>query len=306
MKTNNDLLEIIQFVLRYKWWIVSATLFGAAVSIVVALSIPVKYKSTAVFFPASSASVSKDLLTDISQTQKDLLSFGGEAETEQFLQILQSDYIKNTVIQKFNLFDHYNISLNEPLPYTRMAKKYDSNISFRKTQFDAIAVDVLDTDPQMAANIANDICNLLDSTLNNLQKQRASEALNIVEIEYLKLKQEVALSEDSLLSLADSDKMIRKFLTDQLETDRKQLALLKAKYAEARVDANNTLPHKYMVETAQVSEKKSYPVRWLIVVLSTMATFVMSLVILAFLDFAKAIKAQLNNSNSKRIGFDKQ
>ena len=41
----------------------------------------------------------------------------------------------------------------------------------------SIIIEVLDKDPVTAANIANDISNLVDSTMNRIQRDRAMHCL---------------------------------------------------------------------------------------------------------------------------------
>ena len=56
---------------------------------------------------------------------------GQEEEDEQLLQILQSDYITNKVIKKYDLMKHYDISPNDAYPYTKLAKEFAKNITYR-------------------------------------------------------------------------------------------------------------------------------------------------------------------------------
>ena len=44
---------------------------------------------------------------------------------------------------------------------------------------------------------------------------------------------------------------------------------METSYEQAESDANSYLSHKFIVEKAYPAEKKAYPIRWLIVVLST-------------------------------------
>jgi capsule polysaccharide export protein KpsE/RkpR len=66
-------------------------------------------------------------------------------------------------------------------------------------------------------------------------------------------------------------------IRDALEHEKKQLVALKLKYEEAKIDAEEFLPHKFIVDRAYKAEKKSYPVRWLIVVVTTLSTFLLAL-----------------------------
>lgn len=278
------------------------------------------YKSSVILFPVSSNSVSKALLTDQPTAKSDILEFGEDEQTEQMLQILSSGVIRDKVINKFNLMEHYGISHDSKFKYTNLYKEYESNITFRRTEFMAVKITVLDRDPQVAADIANTISDLVDSTKNSMQKERAMKGFKIVEKEYLKLQSEIAGMEDSLTKIRErgvfdyetqSEMMNQQLaieiargnqrgiealnkkldvlakyggayvsIRDQLEHEKKQLSYLKARYEEAKVDATENLPQKFVVESAFKAEKKSYPIRWVIVVISVLSTLLISILVI--------------------------
>ncbi len=278
------------------------------------------YKSTVVLFPVSSNSVSKALLTDQPAAKSDILEFGEDEQTEQMLQILSSNKIREKVVNKYNLMEHYNIDPTSKYKYTSLFKQYESNITFRRTEFMAVKITVLDRNPQMAADIANTISELLDSTKNAMQRERALMGFKIVEQEYNRLGNEIARMEDSLRKIREygvydyesQSEMINQQLAieiargntrginaleeklavlakyggayvslrDMLEHEKKQLSYLKARYEEAKVDAEENLPQKFVVESAYKAEKKSYPVRWIIVLVSTLAAFFISILVI--------------------------
>ena len=92
-------------------------------SVIVSYLIPEKYKSTVVLYPANSTSVSQTLATDMN-TEKGLLQFGENEEVEQMMQMLQSNDIRNRIVEKYNLIEHYRIDPNTKYLYTKL---YDSN-----------------------------------------------------------------------------------------------------------------------------------------------------------------------------------
>ena len=298
---NYSNIDLLKFLIKNFKVITAITILGAIISIIVALVITPKFKSSVVIFPASTSSVSKALLTDMSRAPKDVLKFGEEEETEQLLQVLQSDEIKARIIQKYDLMNHYDINPSSKYRKTKLLNEYIDNISTRKTEFQAVEIKVLDTDPEVAAAIANDIAALLDTIYNKIQKERALKALKIVEEVYLKQKEFVQVLGDSILKI--SDKSVQGSLNKQHEEELKQLSLLKSKYSEAKVDAYNDLPHKYIVNPAQVSEKKSYPIRWLVVSLSTIATFIFAFFLLLILEKYRSVKKELvrNQTTNKEI-----
>lgn len=282
------------------------------------------YKSTVILFPVSSNSVSKALLTDQISAKSDILEFGEDEQTEQMLQILNSGVIREKIVEKFNLIDHYGINPKSKFKYTYLFKKYQSNITFRRTEYMAVKITVLDRDPQVAADIANTISELLDSTKNAMQKERAVMGFRIVEKEYLSLQNEIALMEDSLKKIREygvfdyetqSEMMNQQLaieiargnqrgidalnskleilaryggayvsIRDQLEHEKKQLSYLKARYEEAKVDATENLPQKFVVESAYKAEKKSYPIRWVIVLVSVISTLLISILVIISFD----------------------
>ncbi len=340
---NFNITNMIIFLYTKRKPILIITIFAAIASIIISLVIENEFKSTVVIYPASTSSVSKALLTDMSRAPKDILKFGEEEETEQLMQILHSDEIKAKIIIKYQLMQHYRINLNDKYSKTKLLKEYDSKISFKKTQYQAIEITVYDTDNEMAANIANDITIILDSVYNRVQKERAFMALEIIENQFQLEKEYISLLEDSLSvlrSLGVFDYQIQaksytEALTKAIETGNthkakllqekldilalygssynslsqlhkkeiEQLSLLKSKYEEAKVDAYQNLPHKYIVNPAQVSEKKSKPVRWIIVVFSTISAFIFSVFLMLILESLHTVreKLTLDKQNASKL-----
>jgi hypothetical protein len=63
--------------------------------------------------------------------------------------------------------------------------------------------------------------------------------------------------------------------------------LLKAKYEEAKTDAEEVLPTKFVVNSAFPAERKSYPIRWLIISVTTISAFFFALIIILILENVK-------------------
>ena len=282
------------------------------------------YKSTAILYPTSSNSISKILISTTYQSNKDILEFGESEQTEQMLQVLNSNRIRDKVIDRYHLMEHYGIKPDSRYPYTKLNKLYDSRIRFRRTEYNAVKITVLDSDPALAAQIANDIAELYDSTMNAMQKEVAVKAFQLVEAEYNSLCKEMAALEDSLntlraLGVFDYESQVEMLsqqlavelgkgnkqgvkniqdyldvlaqyggayyaISEKLDHDRLQLSLVKTKYEEAKVDATEDVPHKFLVTSAFKAEHKTYPIRWIIVTITVLATFVLLLLVLALLE----------------------
>lgn len=318
-----DAVDLILYFWNKRIPIIIVGFATAIISAIVSLCITEKYKSEVILFPSAAGSVSQDLLS-ISSMGKSILRLGEDEELDQLMQVLQSDQIRNRVIQKFDLMNHYKVKMDSKYPYTQLYQKYDKNIVIKPTKFLSVKITVLDTDPQLAADIANEISNLVDTVKNGMQHEKALQALQLVENEYNALKQDIELREDSLNTLrkkgiVDYEKQaealsnalgvalsngqnkaadeIQKRLDkigeiggpyidiyNQLLFDKERISDLKTKLAEAQIDARQNLPQKYVVNKATVAEKKSYPVRWLIVVTSTLSVVILFMLCLIIKD----------------------
>ncbi|PLX20397.1 MAG: hypothetical protein C0597_04240, partial [Marinilabiliales bacterium] len=182
---NFNSMDIIRFMFKHKWPIIMVTLIAAIASVIVSLTITPKFKSSVVLYPKTQVSVSHALTTsELIDPDDHIMNFGDEEATEQLIQTLYSEDIRFAIIQKFDLMNHYNIEQDSEFPLTKLSEEIRKNIKFQKTEFQAVRIEVMDTDPQMAADIANEIASLLDKTLNKMQNEVAVEILKVVEKEY--------------------------------------------------------------------------------------------------------------------------
>jgi len=290
-----------------------------------------KFKSTVILYPASSSSISKALLGEKVGKNEDLTAFGEDEQAEQLLQILNSNKIRDKVIWKYNLMKHYGIDSTSKIKFSKLFKEYENNINFRRTEFMAVQITVYDEDPQMAADIANTIASLLDSTKNDMQRQRSVAGFKVVETEYRALQAEVRQIVDSLVKIGglgvnDVDyqsqvlnqqmaisimngnrtaqaalqkklDILGKYggvymsLKNALEFKTEQLTLLQAKFKEAKVDAEENLPQKFIVSDAFKAERKSYPIRWLIILVSTFASLFLAIIVIMVMEKISAYNA---------------
>ena len=275
-------------------------------------------------FPVATNSVSKVLMAQNSPIKEDILGIGEDEQAEQLIQILNSNLIRDKIISKYNLMAHYDINPDSRYKLTKLYNDYENNVKFRRTEFMAVKITVFDTDPKMAADIANDIASLVDSTKNSMQHERAMKAFLIVEKEYNALKEEINVIVDSLTYLGEKGvndyerqsevlnqqlaitissgntsaqralqvklDTLGKYggtflsLKNELEFKTEQLTLLKSKYQEAKVDAEQTLPQKFIVNNAYPAERKSYPIRWIIVMVTAFSVFFLAVLLILLIE----------------------
>jgi uncharacterized protein involved in exopolysaccharide biosynthesis len=310
---------------------IAAAILSAATSFLITPT----YKSKVVLFPAASTPISQVLNTNF-PTNKNIEGFGEEEEAEQVLQILNSDVIKDKMISKFDLLNHYKIKAESKTKKSSLYKEFESNASFRRTEFNSIEISILDKDPQIAANMANAISDLIDTVMNSIRKDRVKQAFKIVETEYNAYQLKVKLMEDSITILRKSGinhyesivdrltegyskalinnnlnaaeklenrlKALSPFATEYISLRDRiefeygqygQLTLLRSRYLAMKVEVEQMLPTKYVVDRAYPADKKSYPIRSLIVILSIISAVVLGIVASLIFDNWEDLKSQI-------------
>ena len=102
----------------------------------------------------------------------------------------------------------------------------------------------------------------------------------------------IALLEKKLQDLEEYGHVYNEVSTF-IEFEQERLSNLKAKWVEAGVEYAQNLSYIYIVDKAIPAEKKSKPVRMMIVILSTLSTFIFALLFVAFLSFIKEFRNKL-------------
>ncbi|MBN1597473.1 MAG: hypothetical protein JW894_04220 [Bacteroidales bacterium] len=327
----HDTFDLIKYAWDHKWFLIIISVVAFIVSAIASSFIPPRFKSTVIMFPTASVSISKNLVeTDITTSDtKDLLTFGEDEEAERLLQILNSDKVRKYICKKFNLMEHYGIDSTEVrYPRTMLFNKYKGNVSFRRTEFTSIEIEVLDEEPQLAADIANEIADYVNTAYYDMRVDRAREAFFIVEKEYNDTKKRVDQITDSLniirsygisdfesqsdaLNSAYAEALIRnnesaakkiknqlnilnKYgsvlveLTSKLHWEVRRLSSLNSKYAAAKVNLESNVTNVFIVDHATVAERKAVPKRSVITMIATFSTFALALLLMIIIDNIKA------------------
>ena len=323
LNLQEERFGLIQFIWKNKKPIFIMTGIAAVVSIVVSFLITPMYLSSAIVFPAASGNVSFDAQRNVKAAAMD---FGEEEQAEQLVQILQSSRIKDRIVKKYHLMADYEIAENDPNKYYKLNKAYYGNFSFNRTRFGSIQIDVLNKDPKKAADMANDIVDLIDTVKNEMIRERTIPAFEI----NLRKKKQMEHERDSLLtrledlakqgvlpndvratlyqalvdskSPAEKTEIQRKIdvntkfgsVYDGLEYQRNEKIVkiedFRVSYEQAESDANAQFNHKFVVEKAVVADRKEKPKRMIIVLVSTIGGFIFGLFFLLIQQRIKELK----------------
>lgn len=331
-KPDTSLGSVNLLVFLYKWrlYLIGVVFLASVGSIIASFLIEEKFRSVVIMFAAPQHSIGEQFYEETKN--KDLLEYGEKEDAERLLQILNSDRIRSRIIEKYDLWTHYEIPRDAEGAYTLMQKEYNGNVSANLTKFGSIEVEVLDKSNVMARDMANDIAYLTDSVSNQMRNQRALDAFAYAKSSLEQVQDEIRVMEDSLSVLyaagvydfttqieglneqyatatsegrsAQAEKLAKKMaeisgyanrynkLTNLLEAAYDREAILKKRFDLMKIDATSKLPSTFVVDYAAAADKKAYPVRWLIVVMSVISTFIFAVIAILIAENIRELRTE--------------
>jgi capsular polysaccharide biosynthesis protein len=268
-----------------------------------------KFKSYAVVYPANIA------------------SYSDENETEQMLQILQSKDISDSIIEKFNLPEHYGIDRNYKHFYSTLMWEYSKNVKISKTSYEGVSIEVQDKDPQIASDMIESMLHFYNQKVGSLHENKFGEVVRMYEraiikkqsyIDSLKIRLGELGTQFGLLDYETQSEQVTKgylrtidgsgssyvrdnrleelksnieqkggeviLLQNLINYEAEKFADLKYNYEKALMDYDRQFTYVNEITKSYPADKKSYPVRWLIVVISTLAASFLALLIILILE----------------------
>ena len=241
-------------------------------------------------------------------------------ETEQMLPFLNSVAIKDSLIEKYKLAEYYNIDVNKKGGMTKLYKTITNNMTIKRTDYGAISVSVSDWNPQRAYEMTLDVVRWLDTIKNAVEYERALAAYTILQDQLDSIDREIAVVNDSIRALMahgvfdvklQSERLTQQYaiaaaqgntaamqriikeqdtiakygaqLTSYQDLEynfSKYHALCKQKMMDAKMDMTTIMPVKFVIDKPYPADKKFYPKRSIIVIISTLCAFILTLIVL--------------------------
>ncbi len=269
-----DSTDLVNFIIRHFTKFVIAGLVAAVLSAIISLMIKPLYESTVTLYPSSNITEARTLL---GEATSNTALFGDDEATEKLIQVINSEQVMEYLKETYDLAGHYNVRPGERYPNTVIAGKMERYIHCSKTSFGSVEIRVRDRDREMACAMANDMASRADSIFNNLQRSSASVMLDEISRSYEAQDRLVRQYEDTLISL-EGAAALKTYTT--LETENDYLGLIRGRYLEALALSQQTLPYTLIVDRAVVAEKKVYPRRSIMVIVSTASALMLMALIL--------------------------
>lgn len=280
----------IGFLYRNRKMLALSLILGAALGFGITFLIPEKYLSTAIIFPYNSHT--RDELTSNPQ-------FGFEVESEQLLQLLESQSMRNRTIEKFKLYDYYGMDTNSMKAWrSELVLKYIQDVQFLRSKYLSIVINVTMEDPQLAADIANFQVEEVDRYRTEIFENNRRTELHVLETEYNGCREVLNDLRDSIYALKGGGALLYNFLenldnenydpsdfvsdprmediVERYVYEMRRYQTLRMKYDQMKKDIEAPLPTVYSIDKAEPSFKKISPSFALNTLIGAFLTFILT------------------------------
>ncbi len=303
---NLNSLTIVQIIIR-KWKLFFVIMLCAAVlAFAVSFLIKDKYKSNSVVYPVN------------------LFQNSEESSSEQLLQYFLSEDVKYKLAKDFDLFKRYGVDTMSTKGGKALFNfMYLENVTVSPTIYESIEITVKDEDPRFAqklnrALIAN-TNDLIRETKRKVVKQYLVNTKQVIDIQskeldslssaILKIKTEYnivdekdqakylskqmstgsSLNENAQLQAKGiKEKSTElKILDGRIKSTLKSYSKIKEKNDSYLLDVAGEMDFYTYVSKPDLQDKKCSPVRWIIVLVSTISAFFFTLVFILFKNRSK-------------------
>ena len=245
--------------------------------VLVALIAKPRYLAKASFFVPSNNS----LESTIENPQ-----FGFDLEADRLLQLMYSKQLQDSVVQKFDLVNYFEIDTNRITWREELDQIYNTRIKVGRTNIMAIYVNAETMDPEFSAKIVDYVLEITQRLRDKFFKTNSMLGVEALKGDYLKKKLEVDSLEIKLVKLRSDlknnpnvyitnnqiitsgatanlvntqDQLDLEIYTQRYIYDNNRLQGLREKYESALNIYNRPIPKIYIIDNAIPVYKKVYP-----------------------------------------------
>lgn len=293
---RNDLIELIRIALKWKKTIIITTCIAAIGSATFSwFFMPNYYKSSVNFYPANPVMTDRQVLYSNSLGEIEIDYFGSSSDVDRILTLANATPTIDYIINKYHLMEHYGYDSTKSMARYKTKKKFIKNYKAVETEFGAIEVTIWDTDKDLAADMANHIALTIDNHNRDMLLRDKYIVIETFEDIINRKQAELNVLTDSLDYLmaikANPEKINQMdFNVDAAMANLAENRKLQEQYVTSTSDKFSTI---HITEEAYPAIRKDKPVRSLIVIASTLGTFIFMLLLAVVTENYRRIKYKL-------------
>lgn len=122
-----------------------------------------RYKSSATVYPVN------------------LNSYSIETRTDQLLQLLESNSIRDSLIRRFDLCTAYEVDTTANGGYFALYNEFKDRVEITKTRYESVQIEIVDEDPKQARDMVNAMLDQVNKLARRLQREKSQEVLVIAQ-----------------------------------------------------------------------------------------------------------------------------
>lgn len=307
-------LDFITMLYKKRFVILGITLLGFLAGIVITNFIPPKFYSFGIIYPASD--YNRETLLSNPQ-------FGHELEADRLMQILESEKVRDTIIQFFDLETYYEVDKNNIDWSQKLDKQFIADVSFFRSKYLSIVISAKMKDPVLSANIVNKIIEIVNPVKRSIFEDNQQAEFDHIQKEYEEKQALLTVLEDSIYQIKPPN-VSRNILYNHLlavtankvdastlgYTDSPELEKLvreyifqygmfqdlKKSYEDAKYYINRPVPKTYIVDKAKPAYRKESPSMRVNASIGLMGGLLFALFLVIFQDRMKQIRALLKDA----------
>jgi uncharacterized protein involved in exopolysaccharide biosynthesis len=203
----NNQLPLTVLLLKHWKFLVICALVSLLAGYAVTKMIPKEYLSYAEVYANSSNSI-EDAVNNP--------EFGFEIHADRLIQLLESQDMKDSVIQKFDMYDYYELDKGDSEDQYKVYASLAEDLKFSRNPKMAIIISAQTKDPELSADMVNYIIDIVNPMQQRILKLNTERAIEFYEEEYADQKKIV----DSLMRKIYSIQ-VDSSLTDPLINSRR-------------------------------------------------------------------------------------
>lgn len=286
---------------RWKFWILAACVVGAVISILVTRQMQDEYKSTATFVPPSITSLSTMVFGN-GIAYKGFYA-ADEEDIDRTVAYLESPQVRDSLEQRFHLYEHYGIDRNGKDAVKRFEATFKANMKVSFTSNSVVAIECWDPDSLFAKDLADAALGLASNFFERVSQRQLGLKATVDQLQEIEVERDMI--NDSLSALRvkyniyhidDAGPAVSEILAQKMRTEpnfhayydiAKSMEMynysLELRYQDLRREqmARELNLKQYpsllwVTEYPTVSGYKDRPKRSILVILSVMASFVFS------------------------------
>jgi tyrosine-protein kinase Etk/Wzc len=193
---RDSLLSVLQVAFRWRKTIRNVCILALVGSIGISLLLKNYYQATTSFYPGSAQLFSPELTFGSTGQVQDY--FGGDRELDRIIQISNSPEMVDFMVTKFNLYDHYDIDSTAKFASYKVRQRFGRLYIAEKNKNAAVEISVEDTDPQMAADMANAAREHVNDIAARLVKESQADLLSAFQTNLQRKYGELKILSDSV------------------------------------------------------------------------------------------------------------